>query len=267
MTLDLEMAAPAPVPTQQNPFALGWRLIDNGTGSWRRPLTETDLLYPKEGDFVVNNAAHHDDRCHLMEVFRDRIRGKSGVRVFGDHLIDFGVEGLPNLGPDVIVLNGEPREWNPYIAVFPVKDMGARPLFVVELTSPTTRKKDLTDKLDLYYRAGVPVYVIVDLVYGGGKSPAGIVAYQAGPTAYELLAPEQNGWVWLEVVEVYLAAENGCVVCYDRDQQRIGSYQDAIRARTTMREEYQKAIAERQAAEAKLKELEAELKRLRGDNQ
>jgi Uma2 family endonuclease len=124
----------------------------------------------------------------------ERIRGKAGVRVFGDHLIDFGVEGMPYLGRDVIVLNGEPREWDPNRGVFPVKEMAARPLFVVELTSPTTRRRDLTEKPGLFYRAGVSMLVLVDLPYGGGKRPNGIVAYQAGPTGYEELPPEPNGW-------------------------------------------------------------------------
>lgn len=283
MKLDLEMAEPAPVPTADDPFARGWRHTDRRDGQWRVPLAEDDLLYPQEGDFVVNNAAHNDDREHLVAVFRERTVGKDGIRVFGDHLIDFGVEGMPNLGPDVIVLNGEPRPWNRNVAVFPVKAMGARPLIVVELTSPTTRKKDLAEKPGLFYRAGVPIYVLIDLFYGGGKNPGGIVAYQAGPTGYEDLPPEPNGWVWLEVVEVFLAAEDDRIVCYDRDRQRIGNYTElclqrraALSVASTARTEAEtardaekvRADAERQradAAERKTLELEAELKRLRGD--
>ncbi|MPY62193.1 Uma2 family endonuclease [Streptomyces spongiae] len=35
--------------------------------------------------------------------------------------------------------------------------------FVAELTSPSTRDDDLTDKVDVYCRAGVPVYLVLDM--------------------------------------------------------------------------------------------------------
>ncbi|MGI5456573.1 Uma2 family endonuclease [Streptomyces sp. CA-249302] len=35
--------------------------------------------------------------------------------------------------------------------------------FVAELTSPSTRKDDLTDKVEVYAKAGVPVYLILDM--------------------------------------------------------------------------------------------------------
>ncbi|MGX4691245.1 Uma2 family endonuclease [Streptomyces sp. JNUCC 63] len=35
--------------------------------------------------------------------------------------------------------------------------------FVAELTSPSTRKDDLTGKVEVYARAGVPVYLILDI--------------------------------------------------------------------------------------------------------
>jgi hypothetical protein len=136
--------------------------------------------------------------------------------------------------------------------------MRARPLFVIEITSPTTRKKDLTDKSKLFYTVGVPMYVLVDLDYGGGRNPHGIIAFQAGPTEYEPLPPESNGRVWLEVVDVFLGAEHGRVVCYDREGIRIPDPQELRRQLTT---EKQRA----DAAEQRLAELEAELKRIRGD--
>jgi Uma2 family endonuclease len=35
--------------------------------------------------------------------------------------------------------------------------------FVAELTSPSTRNEDLTEKVDVYGRAGVPVYLLLDM--------------------------------------------------------------------------------------------------------
>ena len=282
MKLDLEMAEPEPVPTEENPFALGWRYTKGRSKGqdWRVPLTEDDLVYPQEDDFVVNNEAHHDDRGYLIEVFKDRIAGKPGLRVLGDHLIDFEHPAVKKyLGPDVIVFNGEPRTWNRKKAVFPVKRMKARPLFAIEITSPTTRKKDLTTKPKVFYTVGIPLYVLIDLSYGGGRNPHGIIAFQAGPTEYEPLPKEANGRVWLEVVEVFLAVENDRVVCYDRDGQRIPDNAEVrqkareARARAEAAEALvvaEKARADTEKARAnesarKLAELEAEICRVRGE--
>ena len=287
MTPDLEMAIPEPVPTAADPFARGWRYTNGRGEEGRVPLTEDDLLYPQEDDFVVNNQAHHDDRDYLMAVFKARVEGRPGLRVLGDHLINFQTPAVKkNLGPDVILFNGEPRAWNPKKAVFPVKTMKARPTLVIEITSPTTRRKDLTDKPKLFFAAGVPVFVLIDLPYGGGKHPGGIVAFQAGHDGYEPLPAEPDDRVWLEVVEIFLAAEDERVVCYDRDGRRIEDYLGLARTATAAQAEAvaEKARADREKARAKreksradaekaradaaarkMADLEAELRRLRGE--
>lgn len=260
MNPDLEMAIPEPVPTAENPYARGWRYTGlDGEDDWRVPLTEDDLVFPQEGDFVVNNKAHHDDLAYLESVFTRRIADRPELRLLADHLIDFQHPQLKKwLGPDLILFNGEAKLWNPNRGVFPVKRMKARPLFAVEVTSPNTRRLDLTKKMGLFYLVGVPVYVIIDLPSGGAKRPMGIVAFQAGPTEYEQLPPERNGRVWLEVVEVFLAYEKKRVVCYDRHGTRIP---DAVGLAAEVKVE--KARADE--ATRKLAELEAELQRLRGN--
>ena len=253
MKLNLEMAVPEPVPTEDDPFARGYRLV-NGPGElWRRPLTDRDLLFPREGDFIVNNPAHNEDREYLFAVCKAQLASRPELRVFGDNPIDFEADGIPRpMGPDVLMVNGAPTDWEPGRGVFPVKQMGARPLVAVEITSPTTRRNDLVKKRRLYFKAGVPMYVLVDLPYGGGKEPAGIVAFQAGPEEYEVLAPAADGRVWLEVVEIFVGAEHGRLICYTPDGKRICNYQELAQ--------------QKQAVEQRLQELEAELRRLRGGN-
>ncbi|WP_399886879.1 Uma2 family endonuclease [Streptomyces sp. BBFR51] len=51
--------------------------------------------------------------------------------------------------------------------------------FVAELTSPATRNNDLTDKVKVYARAGVPVYLVLDMqkeqaIVHGSPTPEGI---------------------------------------------------------------------------------------------
>lgn len=291
MTPDLTMAIPEPVPTAANPFALGWRHRDGGTTVL--PLTQADLLWQEEGDQIVTNHGHALDMDYLAHVLRSRTEGKPGVRVFSDHCIDFQVEGVGILGPDVILLNGEDREWDVGRGTFPVKDMGARPLYAFEITSPGTRTRNFNDRPGQYYRAGVPVYVIVDTPAGGGRRPAGVVAHQAGPDGYERLPTAPDGRFWVEVAEVWVGVENGRLAAWDAagepipdsvglfhqvatlGQQNAALTEQAAaeKARAVVAE--QQAAAERQraetaesartAAEQRMKDLEAELARLRGN--
>ena len=294
---DLEMAVPVPKPNKKNPFALGWRWRDGGTTVL--PLTQADLLYQEEGDQIATNHGHAEDMRNLYHILSTRTAGKAGVRAFTDHCINFEVEGLGILGPDAILFNGEDREWDKGRGTFPVKSMGARPLYAFEITSPGTRGRDFRERLDQYYRAGVPVYVVIDAAYGGGRRPQGLVAFQAGPDGYERLAPD-GGRVWIEVAEVFLSLEDDTIVAHTADGEKVlnmGEMATATaelanqvrqqqksvdRANKKADAEKKKADTEKKKADTEKKkadtlrterdelarkaaELEAELRRLRGE--
>lgn len=52
--------------------------------------------------------------------------------------------------------------------------------FVAELTSPSTRDDDLTDKLDVYSKAGVPIYLLLDMQEGQAT-----VFWEPSPKGYQ----------------------------------------------------------------------------------
>lgn len=262
MTPDLTMAVDPPVPTPENPFALGWRYRDGG--ATELPLTPADLLWQEEGDQIVTNNGHALDMGYLRFVLQSRTDGKPGVRVFSDHCIDFQVDGLGIIGPDVILLNGEDREWDDERGTFPVKDMAARPLYAFEITSPGTRSRNFNDRPAQYFRAGVPVYVIVDTPAGGGRRPAGIVAYQAGPDGYERLPNSTDGRFWVEVAEVWVGVENGRLAAWDAAGEPIPDSVGLFHQVAALTEQATAETARADAAEQRMKELEAELARLRG---
>jgi len=262
-------------------YRIGCRYVKRGRVYETVPLTEDDLLYPQEGDQIVQNDFHASDFLYLMEVFRDKAKNKPGIRILGDHRVDFQVSGLQPLGPDITVLDGEPLEWDREKGTFPVVDMKSRPLFVMELTSPTTRRKDVNEKVGLYYRAGVPLYILVDAPYGGSKKPRGIVPYQAGPSKYELLPVDANNRFTLGIFDLSLGIGDGHVVCFDIQGAPIGDYSyfvdkaeqekaraDQEKARADSAEtrvEQEKARADQEklradAAEARIRELEALIK-------
>ena len=288
---DLEMAETDLDLPGEEPGVVGWRYRNGGTTVI--PLRAEDLLNQEEGDKIVTNTAHIEDMQYLFEALTRRTRGKPGIRVFSDHCINFQVRGLGILGPDVILFNGEDRPWDKGRGTFPVKAMKARPLYAFEVTSPSTRPRDLRARLSQFFRAGVPVYVVIDAPYGGGRHPLGVVAFQAGPDGYEQLPAADDGRVWVEVAEVYLGLEDGRLMIRAADGKKVPTGVEAIGEAMDLREQVEreekrterarkkaaaadkkaaaadkKAAAEKaraDAAEQKMKEMEAELRRLRGE--
>jgi len=73
-----------------------------------------------------------------------------------------------------------------------------------------------------------------------------------------VLPPNERGRLWLEPVRLWPAVENNELVCYDETGTPVADYTEVVAARAL-------AEARAEAAEARLRELEAELHRLRGN--
>jgi colicin import membrane protein len=287
-----------------DPYFYGWRVVlhwdDDGSHHWEKvPLTAWDVLHPEEDDFVVQTPAHDYDCHYLRDALEDALRGRPGVEVFTDLRVDWQVPGLGAHGPDVIAFEGLKAPWDRDRGTLPVKDAGARPLLVVEVTSPNTRDLDLNDKVTDYHRAGVPVYVVVNRQEVKGRPFVTVFGYRHTPDGYVRL-PEQRGGVWVESAGVLIRPLGDRVTCIDRTGNRIADrpelvqQRDALHLRVTTAEaerdaERRRAEAERERANAeqaqaaaaraerdaekaradeaarKLAELEAELRRLRGE--
>ena len=75
------------------------------------------------------------------------------------------------------------------------------------MTSPGTRRNDVVTKVDEYYRADVPLYVIVDVRYRHGRrTHVQLIGYRHGPSGYEKMALDERGWLWLEEVGVWIGS-------------------------------------------------------------
>jgi Putative restriction endonuclease len=128
----------------EQPF-YGWRYIKrtqaDGTEKYEEVLLrKEDLLYPEEGDVVVQKPPHFRDLeyCHIN--LRAWYRDDPSVVVLGDCRIDFGAAGVQPLGPDIVTLFGV-REWLQE-GTFRVAVEGGRPVVVIEITSPSTQDSD-----------------------------------------------------------------------------------------------------------------------------
>jgi hypothetical protein len=98
--------------TVKDPFFYGFRYeskvgADGKKGLTQAPLTEWDVLHPKEGDHVATNRPHTEDRMYLKTAFDQILKGRSDALVLSDHLIDWQMARISPHSPDVIVLRVE----------------------------------------------------------------------------------------------------------------------------------------------------------------
>jgi Uma2 family endonuclease len=249
-----------------DPFRYGWRYVrrvgDDGQETWEQtPLTLLDVLHPREGDHIVQNAAH-DRRCrYLADVLTARLAADPTAVVMHDVGVDWGVEELQPHSPDVSVFL-EVRV-RPQVGHFSPVEHGGRAALIIEVTSPTTVVLDRATKLGQYERVGVERYVIVDTVADDGEAPPRLMGYQLVAGRFQPQALDERGWLWLEPVELWLGVRDNDIVLYDEAGQPQGDYTALV---TALADERATLATERQArvaAEARVRALEDEVRRLR----
>jgi hypothetical protein len=279
MTTERITTTPDPRVTrpEPDPWRYGWR--ERGErqpdGSWRSkriPLTQQDVLHPQEGDFIMQNPAHNQDCSELKNVAEFRLAGRLGFVVLGDCRIDWGIEGLGAHGPDIAVFENV-GPWDPTCGTFYVAQIGARVLLVIEVTSPSTRDLDLNEKVLEYYRAGVPLYAVVDRREAENGQGISIMGYKAVPGGYVRMEVNQLGRLWLEPLQLWLGVEGDHVACFDDRGNRFGAYTEIamrleaatqradaeVRRAAAAEAKAQAEIEVRLQLEAKVRELEARL--------
>lgn len=246
-----------------NPFALGWRYEqevgpDGATTLKRVPLTAEDLLHPREGDHIIERTLQAKDRTYLFNVFRTKTRDMSGLLVLTDCLINWGISDLPDHGADIAVfrnLRNKDQEWT----TFHVASEAARPVVIVEIVSPNVRANDVEKKVKEYYKAGVPLYVIVDQESENG--PRWLLGYQSGPNGYVPVPLDRDGRLLLQPLGLSLGLVEDRLICVDAQTGKqiedfSGQYEARLAAEQATAEAQQTAA---EAQRARLAEVEARL--------
>jgi Uma2 family endonuclease len=300
MTVSSPSTVPAvspPVASAEDPFRYGWRFVrrvgpDGKEDLEQVPLTLEDVLHPQEDDVIPENSWQEQERGDLARIFRLRLPRAGGNLVLSDCIINWGVPGIRNHSPDVSVFTDIVRPQPEPIGTFDLVASGGRCRLAVEIVSPHTRVNDVERKFDHYYRVGVPLYVIVDWERLDG--PRQLRGYQRTATGYDPIPLTAQGQLPLPFLGLNLGLVDDQVVCYDAQtgavvgdyiqvsqalQQEAAARQAAeaqarreAAARQAAEEQArreaearQSEAAARQAAEDRLRELEAELRRLRGE--
>ena len=243
----------------------------------RPAIAATSAFAPLPFELVLDDGAPLETEWHVLQLLflMDLIRlamaeqGRTDFYVGGNMFVYYSVtqaravydeetKGLQQKafrGPDVFWVGGaDPdRKREVWIAW---EEGGKLPDVIVELLSPSTAKKDRTEKRDLYARVfRTAEYFLCD------PDQKTIEGLRLAGQSYQPIPPDENGRLWSEQLQVFFGPWHGVVGRRKDDWVRLfrpdGSLvpTDGERAEA----ERQRAEAERQRADA----AEAELARLR----
>jgi Uma2 family endonuclease len=227
-----------------------------------KPLTLDDFLNPQEGDLFMQGTLHDEDTDALKSIFRYLYYANATTAVFSDLKILWGIEGLAQPAPDVMVIPnveniGKPRP------TFDVQREGTRPRFILEVVSPRYRQPDRESKVAIYEQAGVEEYFIVDSWLRGEQVAYDIVGYRLQGEIYVEIPPNERGWVYSQVNQVWVGVspeKDRFFVINERTNQPILPAEK--RAETEAARAEAEAAARREA-EAKITALELQLQELK----
>jgi len=254
-------------PRKLDPFQYGWRYVDIVSSdrtvvNEQVPLTLRDVLFPELGDFIAQSSGHDSDVGYLKDVFGSRLSAQRTAVVISNCRVDWNLPGVKPLGPDVAVFLGVKQfiDW----ATFDVAAERAKPLVVVEVTSPKTRKNDVVHKFRYYHRAKVPVYLIADASGAGAKRRLTIAAYTYARPGYQNIVADAKGRIYLEPLGIWVGVTRDLrggydrLACYDgKTGKELGDYNAVMVALAAAEERTREAEERAREAEERAREAEA----------
>ncbi len=174
-----------------------------------RPLAPEDFLDPQEGDAFSHGQRHDQVVQALTRALRWHYRFHPSAIVLQGVKIRWADRSLPGPAPDLaVVLKGsEPRRPR---TLFDVQQEGAHPCFILEVTSPLLAHLDREAKREIYARAGVEEYFLVDWDDPGpeGAMPR-LVGYRLADGTYASLAPDVQGRLVSQELHLALQVQPG----------------------------------------------------------
>ncbi|MBI2807266.1 MAG: Uma2 family endonuclease [Planctomycetes bacterium] len=196
----------------------------------------------------------------LRDLVHQHFSGRDDFFAGGNMFIYFNEEQARNKdyrGPDFFFVWGAtPNPLRKYWAIW--KEGGRYPNLIVELSSPSTIKEDLTTKKDIYETTfRTPDYFCFD------PDAEKLQGWHLGNGNYEPLAPNERGWLWSNQLQLWLGTWNGTYLSRDTIWLRFYT-KDGVMVPTSQEAAQQQADEQRQradAAEAELIQLKAQIER------
>ncbi len=246
------------LPPPDDIFFYGWRevefWVDGIEVGARMPLTLEDVLHPQLGDRVSQTKKHFELCDDLYDGMKAHVGHEQGTVVLHDMLINWGIKHIKSHAPDLAVIRGVQVFFEG--GVFHLKRSKGHVVLVLEVTSPSTRLVDVDgkrkeNKVKLYAKIGIPVYIIIDAVkWKLGYPPPIIVLVMGEDGEYHKQTPDSRGWYWIEALQVWIGPYNDWVAWYDKDENKLNTYMEAEQARKLAEDKVRQA-------EERIRQLEA----------
>lgn len=190
-------------PVDRYPY--GYRIAPetqpDGTIFYRYlPLTQADFLDPQVGDRLTQSDPHIKLVFSLVSRFLKYYLWATNVGVFSDLKMLWRIPGLKEPAPDLaIVLNLVDQ--HKYRGSFDIVAEGTRPCLVVEVMSPQYPGDD-TVKVDIYQRAQIPEYIIINPHFEDEENPFELSGYHLVGNRYQKIKLDAQGRLLSETTGV-----------------------------------------------------------------
>ena len=224
----------------------------------------TEIFYPEtDGMPLPDGFYQYSHFLEILSILKSFYSLREDVVVAGDVFIYY-VEGNPRVtvAPDCFVVFGVSTESFERNNTYLMWEVGKPPDFVLEIGSPSTWRNDLGPKRDLYASLGIGEYWKFD-PSGGEHYGEPLVGERLVDGEYRRMEMnrESDGGMWghSPTLNLELHWVAGRLRLYDplkghwlQNMEETGAARESAEARADM-------------AEARVAELEAELRRLRGE--
>ena len=266
-------------PGSRDPFRYGsrWRRVRLANGEvadQEIPLTAEDLLDPQLGDEVAQSEPHFEFLLLLASLLRRHYRSQGDVLVAGDIKMFWGVPALKEPSPDIAVIPGVRRKYDPERGSFNVAKEGVLPCLIIEIVSATdseVRRNDYVEKVKIYQQVGIPEYLILDPPTSATKGCLLWTGYRLGSDRrYRRIAPDGDGFLLSETTGLLFGVEKDGetlrIVDAKTGERLLDPDDQAFReaeARKAAEERADREAEQRKTAEAENARLRAELELLR----
>jgi Uma2 family endonuclease len=258
-----------------DPFRYGWRIrhVRQPSGEvieQQIPLTPEDLLDPQLGDVVVQSERHYWDSSRLADLLARHFSSRPDVCVTSDLKMLWGIPNLAEPAPDIAVIFGV-REKMADRASFDCVQEGTRPSLVIEVVSSKdaeVRRNDYEKKPEIYERAGIPEYIILEPPTLAREHRCVLTGYRLGAgRKYRSIEPDSEGFLYSETTKLRFGVdEDGSDIrVIDAVTGKRLLYSPEVEEAWGLEIKARKEAEERaKAAEAEIARLRAELDRARG---
>ena len=227
----------------------------------RLSYVPTDVFYPAEdGKPMAASDLHRHQLFRTLNTLETHFSQDPTVYVSGDILMYY-VQGVPSksISPDVLVTFGIGMKLR---RTYLVWEEGTVPDFVMEFSSESTYRNDLTGKMDIYASLGIKDYFLYDAedLY----LPSQLMGYELVNGVYIEVQPDDNGGIRSSALGLDFRIRNEGIAIFDpvaNDWVQTRAETEAIRADSAEARAAQEANA-RQKVEAENAKLREQLSNL-----